>query len=312
MADRRVLTSADNGRRSRGPITPAGKEAVRFNATRHGILARNLLIRDGEQQESAAELRRLLAQLRAELSPEGIIEEMLVERILTCYWRLRRVLTAEQGLIRRQADYAGLEYKIGRVREHNKRLRSAFTTLEAHLTTGNGARHVAEVLRECLADLDELGTIGEPTFGRLKRLFSEDLLARDMDSDIAGLIVFKGYADDYAAGQPEGDGEDVPTREQCLAVLRTTLEHHLKRATTLGEVAEMMEEQQAEAVAMASLLPPAEDAERLLRYESSLERQLYRAIKELRELQKARLGGAAVGPVTIELGKVELHAGRAE
>ena len=59
-------------------------------------------------------------------------------------------------------------------------------------------------------------------------------------------------------------------------------------------------------------MPAAEDAERLLRYEGALERQLYRAIKELRELQKAQLGGAAVGPVTIGLGKVELHAGSAE
>ena len=73
------------------------------------------------------------------------------------------------------------------------------------------------------------------------------------------------------------------------------LEHHLERATTLGEVAEQMEQQKAEAVAMASLLPPAEDAERLLRYEGALERQLYRAIKELRELQKARLGGPGAG-----------------
>ncbi len=53
-------------------------------------------------------------------------------------------------------------------------------------------------------------------------------------------------------------------------------------------------------------------AERLLRYEGALERQLYRAIRELRELQKARLGGAALGPVTIELGKVELRTGSAE
>ncbi len=280
--------------------------------TRHGILARNLLIREGEGQESAGELRRLLAQLRAELSPEGIIEEMLVERILAAYWRLRRVLVAEQGLIRQRADYASLEYGMGRVQEHNARLRSAFTHLEAHLTTSNGARHVSEILKECLQDLDELGTIGEPAFKRLRRLFTADLLAHDEDSDIAGLIAFKAMADDYAAGSLEGNGEEQPTREQCIAVLRGVLEHHLERATTLGEVAGRMEQQKAEAVAMASLLPAPEDAERLLRYEGALERQLYRAIKELRELQKARLGGAPLGPVTIEVEKVELRAGRAE
>jgi hypothetical protein len=91
------------------------------------------------------------------------------------------------------------------------------------------------------------------------------------------------------------------------------LEHHLKRATTLGAVAEQMGQQKAEAMAMASLLPAPEDAERWLRYEGALERQLYWAIKELRELQRARLGGAASGPpLTIEVEKVELRAGRAD
>ncbi len=48
-----------------------------------------------------------------------------------------------------------------------------------------------------------------------------------------------------------------------------------------------------------ALRPAAEDAERRLGYEEALEQQRYRAIKELRELQWACLGGAALGPVTI-------------
>jgi hypothetical protein len=313
MTDRRALTSAANGRRSRGPVTPSGKAISRFNAAKHGILARVLLIRAGEQEESADELRRLHAQLRAELGPEGIVEEMLVEKILVAYWRLRRVLVAEQGLIRRQADNAGMEHGIALVTAHNDRLRLALTPLNDHLLTGHGAKHVAEIMRDCLADLDELGTIGEATFARLKRLFTRDLLGRDLDSDIAGLIAFRGWADSYAAGEPEGDGRERPTREQCVAVLRLTLEDYLHRATVTGEVAGAMERQRGEAAAMASLLPAAADAERLLRYEGALERQLYRAIGELREVQRARLGGPTGGrAVAIQVGKVELRAGMAE
>src|SRR5947209_793276 len=80
--DRRALTSPMNGRKSQGPKTPRGKEVSRFNATKHGLLARHLLVDDGVAPETAAELRRLHKQLRAELAPDGIVEEMLVERLL--------------------------------------------------------------------------------------------------------------------------------------------------------------------------------------------------------------------------------------
>ena len=98
MPDQRALTSAANGRQSRGPVAQRPKAVPRFNATRHGILARHLLVgdRDGFDLERPEELRQLHAQLRAELAPVGIIEELLVERILAAYWRLRRVLVHDQ------------------------------------------------------------------------------------------------------------------------------------------------------------------------------------------------------------------------
>ena len=104
MPDRRALTSPINGRKSQGPKTPRGKGVSRFNATKHGLLARHLLVDDGVAPETAAEMRRLYKQLRAELAPEGIVEEMLVERILVAYWRLRRVLVAERAIISRNTE----------------------------------------------------------------------------------------------------------------------------------------------------------------------------------------------------------------
>src|SRR5215208_6428088 len=103
MPDQRALTSPANGRQARGPVTPRTSGVPRFNATRHGILARHLLVghRDGFDLERPEELRQLHAQLRAELAPVGIVEELLVERLLAAYWRLRRVLYAEQYRVSR-------------------------------------------------------------------------------------------------------------------------------------------------------------------------------------------------------------------
>ena len=115
MGDERALTDHSDERRTPARATSAGKPVPRFDAARHGLLSGAMLIDDGAQKESVAELRRLHAQLRAELAPEGIVEEILVERILACYWRLRRLLAAVRGLIRRQADHDALTYHLDMV-----------------------------------------------------------------------------------------------------------------------------------------------------------------------------------------------------
>lgn len=91
------MTSPENGRRSRGPVTPAGRAASRLPREAHGILSREAVLPAlGERVEDLDALR---AALWSDVAPEGAVEEMLCELILTAYWRLRRVLVAEGGLI---------------------------------------------------------------------------------------------------------------------------------------------------------------------------------------------------------------------
>src|SRR5947207_377411 len=61
----------------------------RFNALKHGLLAQELVITTGPVTESQAELTSLHAQFRRDFAPVGIAEELLVERLLVTYWRLR-------------------------------------------------------------------------------------------------------------------------------------------------------------------------------------------------------------------------------
>ena len=315
MGDEHALSSLADPRRAREQRAPTGKAVARFDAARHGLLSRAMLIDDGAQKESAAELRRLHAQLRAELAPEGIAEELLVERILACYWRLRRLLAAERGLIRRQADHAALNYHFGLIDAHKRQLEDPFTRLDELLATGHGAKHIAKVMRDCLGDLDEQGVIGGWSWEALEKLFRHDILIEGEKGEFAFLLMCQGHLEKYAAGEPEGDGEERPTKAQCLGMLRHMLGSYLERAETLQEGATEWEGHRAAAEALASLLPPAGDGERLLRHEAALEGQLYRALRELRELQRERLarsGQASDGgrPLTVHVGTVEvgLHA----
>ena len=97
---RKLQANRENALQSTGPRTPEGKQKVRWNALQHGLLAQEVVIPTGPGQEDDAEFEHLLVALRDDLQPCGALEEILVEKIAVCYWRLRRVLRAENGEIR--------------------------------------------------------------------------------------------------------------------------------------------------------------------------------------------------------------------
>lgn len=83
-----------NAQKSTGPKTSEGKTVITLNAMKHGLLSRHVLLPD----EDEAALVELGKRLRMHLQPVGEFEVLLVERIVTAAWRLRRVLAIETSL----------------------------------------------------------------------------------------------------------------------------------------------------------------------------------------------------------------------
>lgn len=86
-----------NGLASTGPRTPTGKARSSRNATKHGLLSRELVLAG----ESHRHLDGLTERLTAQLQPQGELEALLVERVVGCVWRLRRLLVVEVALTER-------------------------------------------------------------------------------------------------------------------------------------------------------------------------------------------------------------------
>src|SRR5918994_7133465 len=93
-SEKKAEANRRNALKSTGPKTPEGKDAVRLNALKHGLLSQEILL-PGEDEEA---LRELGQNLRAELQPVGELESLLVDRIITAYWRLRRLGRVEAGI----------------------------------------------------------------------------------------------------------------------------------------------------------------------------------------------------------------------
>ncbi|MBN2128115.1 MAG: hypothetical protein JW741_01410, partial [Sedimentisphaerales bacterium] len=75
-----------NAQKSTGPRTAEGKAKVAQNAVKHGLLARDAVIR-GEDPDEFALFRD---EMLDELAPVGALESMLAGRIVGLAWRLRR------------------------------------------------------------------------------------------------------------------------------------------------------------------------------------------------------------------------------
>jgi hypothetical protein len=111
LSEKQLAANRANALQSTGPRTAEGRATSRWNALQHGVLARAVIPPALEQYESRHEFSFLLETLHEDLDPRSALEEMLVERIATSYWRLARLLRAEAGVIaerqeRREQDMA--------------------------------------------------------------------------------------------------------------------------------------------------------------------------------------------------------------
>jgi len=77
--------------------SPAGYDASRFNALRHGVLSVHTVL----SWENKAEYEALLNALVKEYAPHGPTEEHLVEEVAGVIWRKRRLRLAEAASYRR-------------------------------------------------------------------------------------------------------------------------------------------------------------------------------------------------------------------
>jgi len=87
----KIEANQKNARRSTGPRSVAGKRRSSQNATSHGIYCRDLVL----PGESQAEFRAYRDAFLLRLSPQDVLELLIVDRIVGASWKLKRLQAAE-------------------------------------------------------------------------------------------------------------------------------------------------------------------------------------------------------------------------
>jgi hypothetical protein len=93
-SEKQARANRQNALKSTGPKTPEGKAVVRLNAIKHGLPSREVLL----PREDEPALKELDENLRTELQPVGELENLLVDRIVSAQWSLRRLGRVEAGI----------------------------------------------------------------------------------------------------------------------------------------------------------------------------------------------------------------------
>jgi hypothetical protein len=101
---RRVAANRANAKKSTGPRTARGKAISRFNATRHGLLARKLANGNGQPLEEG--LEAVMEGLREKYGTGDITVELLLETTVVDYYRTAKALEHENRIFSTRWSFA--------------------------------------------------------------------------------------------------------------------------------------------------------------------------------------------------------------
>ncbi len=255
-----------NAAHSTGPRTSDGKARSRWNALKHGILCREMLIPHGEGKESRYKLQRLISALRDDLKPVGVLEEIMVEKIAGCYWRLRRVMRAEIGEIKKRLAFSA-SHASAQTRDALAPLQNAMQDLG-----------LLDDVRQWVERNGGLQSEELEKLRRFKLIASNPIVIEVLNQVLS--------ASDSPAEQNPDDA--AQRRQQLLELIDS--HRRIQRTVVEDETERRREEYFAHLDAALSRyhLPDRSATMRLRLYEASISRELYRAVRELRELQDER------------------------
>lgn len=316
----KIAANRRNATKSTGPKTLAGKKASAMNATRHALLSVAPVLPTVERAE-AWEAHR--SSTFASLSPVGYLEAVLADRVASLLWRLGRVTryetentaseleTVEEDLseeLEEEQRLSFLRSPIGGRSEGRPVLGTTPAEIRDELEKRKEkVRSFDALLRDARTDEDAVRPDAAEAV-LLQVAVKADVELSDVElpflppeADELGWSKWTGWtkklvfdvAGAILSASKWGKNEDPLT---ALVLAGAAAEADVRAAEdALRDV-----EAEIERKTRSRVLLSAEGLEKVARYETHLERSLYKALHELQRLQAARTG-AGVAPLALDV-----------
>ncbi len=276
----RLAANRANALLSTGPRTGAGKAASRGNALKHGLAGAGVVLPAADR----AEVDRLRAAFERELGPKGEVAVALVHRAAVLAARLDRCGRQELAALADRVRTAEADFDSARLDEVDRLMvevvEAPARALRALVRMPEGVDRLLETWRGLRADLEDPAAgwtprhraMAEALSGRGAGAFGPSVVARLAEAATAGPAEERAWArGELLARIDEAVGRLVAVRDGF-----DPGELALSRA----------------GAADRALFDPSGAASLARRYEAAAERGLFRAYRELREIE----GGSGHDP----------------
>jgi len=282
-----LATSSSATRRATGPRTPQGKERSKFNARKHGLFSKAVLLQD----ESSTEYYALLDGLMENFQPQGKLEIVLVENLATLLWRKRRLLQVETAEIEKAQQFVNVDLALQKKVDELEyaQLKDAS---DAKLGLSNPhllIRNAIEIL-----NLHRLCFIADDSQDedRTRRMLKSIYGCQDGGPQPYGwrqmsLMLWKMLSSAESVEQGKEDRKDPPDVKQ---IMNEAICQEIMRLAKLCDTAAEVERLRREHNVAVARIPSQEVSDHLIRYEAHFSREFDRTLAQLERLQRMRLG----------------------
>ncbi|HXX19632.1 MAG TPA: hypothetical protein VEJ46_09535 [Candidatus Acidoferrum sp.] len=289
-------------RRATGPRTLRGKERSKHNALKHGIFSQALLLKS----ESRSEFDSVLSRLYANLAPVGALEELLVEKLAALIWRYRRLLAAEAGGIRKKTELVESDQDKGekkrgdvtvpiQVNNHTF-IKWIKLGLVRSVDGTTILRATIELLTELRKSVETNGLRSDKDQELLNSIYAmDDRLRYTIGSE------YEMWSKTKKSSEEGRQENKYPSPTKCLTNLLDTIANEIRKLETLAQERKQADMEKAEIDRLCGSIPGPLDMERLIRYETTLERALDRTLNQIERLQRLRLGQPVLPAIQVDV-----------
>lgn len=284
--EKQIIANIQNAQLASGPKSTSGKEIVSKNAIKHGIFTKDLIVSSDIENESTDEYQSILNNLVDCLLPCNQMESLLVEKIAVDFWRLRRTIRFETGSIAQAVESLLSEFysysrpdneKIDEeIREKQRIMKWTASYLEC---LAKGEVHFDKPAwsgNDLESDIaDDFYMIAKSISSLTKE--EKEWLYRSYDltfEELKRLLEKYGYT----------DAKKISARLiELFSELNRSLDEDIQNLSTKKRI----NEESNKLLYMLGMIPPADNTEKVLKYERSLQKSIYQNLIMLKKLQGA-------------------------
>jgi hypothetical protein len=276
-----------------GPRTAAGKKRSSRNAIKYGIFSDAAFV----EGEPTGDYQRMADGFRETFQPEGMFENILVEKLAIIIFRQRRLLLAERAEIADSCKFKTVDLQQPQFLDLWDRSHAGESSGGMLRDSSNPfvIQEAKEMLTKVRSTLEKSGFRKDDDFWLLKKIYGLD------HDNAVPFGIFHQYFMIWKLAMNAEQSEPLLSPDNLKKYLTEILDQEIKRLEFLETVCRSMDEERGKFKSMAALVPSQTVMERLIRYEAHLSREFDRTLSQLERRQRIRQGQPVLPSIKIDL-----------